>query len=302
MTIRQYAYQHVGPSVDYPWEILSPRGLSWVIFAHEDCRRCAYQRVGPSADCRVILAHEDCRRCAYQRVGPSVDCRVILAHDDYPSMRISTRWPFRGLSVGDIKPTRTVPTRTVVGDFRLRGLSWVIFAHEDCRRCAYQRVGPSVDCRVILAHEDCPSMRISTRWPFRGLSVGDFSPRGLSWVILRLRGLSWVILAHEDCRRCAYQRVGPSVDCRVILAHEDCPSMRISTRWPFRGLSVGDFSPRGLSWVILRLRGLSVGDFSPRGLSSMRISTRWPFRGLSVGDFSPRRMSWVIFAYEDCRG
>ncbi|KAL0745789.1 hypothetical protein Bca101_101691 [Brassica carinata] len=344
---RRCAYQRVGPSVDcrvilahddYPSVCISTRwpfrGLSvgdikptrTVVgdFRHEDCRRCAYQRVGPSADCRVIFAHEDCRRCAYQHVGPSVDCRVILAHDDYPSMRISTRWPFRGLSVGDIKPTRTV-----VGDFRhedcrrcayqrvgpsvdypprglswvilrLRGLSWVIFAHEDCRRCAYQRVGPSVDCRVILAHEDCPSMRISTRWPFRGLSVGDFSPRGLSWVILRLRGLSWVILAHEDCRRCAYQRVGPSVDCRVILAHEDCPSMRISTRWPFRGLSVGDFSPRGLSWVILRLRGLSVGDFRPRGLSSMRISTRWPFRGLSVGDFSPRRMSWVIFAYEDC--
>ncbi|KAL0745573.1 hypothetical protein Bca101_101937 [Brassica carinata] len=339
---RRCAYQRVGPSVDcrvilahddYPSVCISTRwpfrGLSvgdikptrTVVgdFRHEDCRRCAYQRVGPSADCRVIFAHEDCRRCAYQRVGPSVDCRVILAHDDYPSMRISTRWPFRGLSVGDIKPTRTV-----VGDF----------SHEDCRRCAYQRVGPSVDypwptrtvvgdftpTRTVvgdfrprglssmristrwpfrgLSGDFSPrglsSMRISTRWPFRGLSVGDFSPRGLSWVILRLRGLSWVILAHEDCRRCAYQRVGPSVDCRVILAHEDCPSMRISTRWPFRGLSVGDFSPRGLSWVILRLRGLSVGDFSPRGLSSMRISTRWPFRGLSVGDFSPRRMSWVI--------
>ncbi|KAL0642092.1 hypothetical protein Bca4012_103191 [Brassica carinata] len=108
--------------------------------------------------------------------------------------------------------------------------------------------------------------------------------------------------------------------------------MRISTRWPFRGLSVGDFSPRRMSWVILRLRGLSVGDFSPRGLSSMRITTRSPFRGLS-GAFSPRGQYisthidalalpwtprglsvdeqlctdgksawtvWVIFAHEDC--
>ncbi|KAL0642250.1 hypothetical protein Bca4012_103103 [Brassica carinata] len=119
-------------------------------------------------------------------------------------MRISTRWPFRGLS-GDFSPrglyisthinalALSVDYPTVVGDF----------GHEDCRRCAYQRVDPSVDCRVILAHEDW-SMRISTRWPFRGLSVGDIKPTRTVVGDFSPRGLS---------------------------------SVHISTRWPFRGLS-----------------------------------------------------------------
>ncbi|KAL0642087.1 hypothetical protein Bca4012_103032 [Brassica carinata] len=211
--------------VDYPWVILAQEDCPWVIFATRT----------------VVSTHINALALPWT-------IRVILAHDDCPSMRISTRWPFRGLS-GDFSPRGQYisthintlalsvdypwPTRTVVGDFSLEDCPWVIFAHEDCRRCAYQHVGPSVDCRVIFAHDDYPSVCISTRWPFRGLSVGVNSPRGLSVGDFR----------HEDCRRCAYQHVGPSADCRVIFAHEDCPSMRISTRWPFRGLS-GDFSPR----------------------------------------------------------
>ncbi|KAL0640931.1 hypothetical protein Bca4012_103513 [Brassica carinata] len=110
---------------------------------------------------------------------------LLVGTEDPRGLYISTHINALALSVD--YPWVILAPRTVVGDFGL----------EDCRRCAYQRVDPSVDCRVILAHEDCPSMRISTRWPFRGLSVGDFSPRGLSWVILLssyrgrgLRGLS----------------------------------------------------------------------------------------------------------------
>ncbi|KAL0642094.1 hypothetical protein Bca4012_103193 [Brassica carinata] len=167
--VRRCAYQHVGPSVDYPWVILSPRGLSWVIFATRT----------------VVSTHINTLALPWT-------IRVILAHDDCPSMRISTRWPFRGLS-GDFSP-RGQYISTHINALALsvdypwpRGLSVGDFAHEDCRRCAYQHVGPSVDCRVILAHDDYPSVCISTRWPFRGLSVGDISPRGLSWVIFATR-------------------------------------------------------------------------------------------------------------------
>ncbi|KAL0744971.1 hypothetical protein Bca101_100916 [Brassica carinata] len=155
-------------------------------------------------------------------------------------MRISARWPFRGLSVGDFSPRGLswviFATRTVVGDFRPRGLS---------------------------------SMRISTRWPFRGLSgdfcprgedirlsVGDFSPRGLSSVRIStrwpFRGLSGAIKPTRTVRRCAYQHVGPSVDCRVIFSPR---GQYISTHINRVGPSV-DYP-----WVIFASRGLSVGDF-----------------------------------------
>ncbi|KAL0642090.1 hypothetical protein Bca4012_103189 [Brassica carinata] len=176
MTIRRCAYQRVGPSVDYPWEILAHEDCPWVIFATRTVRRCAYQprwpfrglsvgdfsprlSVGDFSSCRVVDGHINAFRLS-RTVVDAQDCWPFRGlSGDFPrglsSMRISTLalpWTVRGTVVGDFTPTRTVRV-----DFRPRGLS---------------------------------SMRISTRWPFRGLSVGDFSPRGLSWVIF----------AYEDCR------------------------------------------------------------------------------------------------------
>ncbi|KAL0744972.1 hypothetical protein Bca101_100917 [Brassica carinata] len=276
----------------------------------------------------------------HHRAAPST--RTLPTPIRTPTLMVGTEsaYPY-------IDKTLFSPTRTVVGDFRLRGLSWVILAHEDCRRCAYQHVDPSVDCRVILDQEDCPSVRISSLSPF---------PCTIAWVIFAHEDCPWVIFAHEDCRRCAYQHVGPSMDCRVIfaherghrcayqhvapsvdypwviLAHEDCRRCAYQHVGPYRGLS-GDFSPRGqyithedcrrcayqhvgpsvdYPWVIFATRTV-VGDFrhedcpwviSPTTtVVDAHINTLalpWTV-GTVVGDFCPRGLSWVIFAHEDCR-
>ncbi|KAL0745785.1 hypothetical protein Bca101_101687 [Brassica carinata] len=200
MTIRQYAYQHAGPSrglsagdirhEDCPRGDFCPRGLSvsthistlalpvdclWTNFRHEDCPW-------------VILAYEDCPPDAYQ-------------HEDCPPVRISARWPFPW---------------TIRGDFR----------HEDCPSVRISARWPfpwtirGTHISTLALPVDCP---------------GDFCPRGLSvsthistlalpvdclWTNFRHEDCPWVILAYEDCPPDAYQ-------------HEDCPSVRISARWPF---------------------------------------------------------------------
>uniref|UniRef100_A0A0D2ZQ23 Uncharacterized protein n=1 Tax=Brassica oleracea var. oleracea TaxID=109376 RepID=A0A0D2ZQ23_BRAOL len=279
---------------DCPWVIFATTWVifttTWVIFAHEDCPWVIFATTWVIFTTTwVIFAHEDCpwvifatrtvRQYTYQHVGP-----------------------VRGLSVGDFRP-RGLSVSTHIstlahpvdcpGDFRPRGLSvsthistlalpvdypWVIFAHEDCPW-------------VIFAHEDCPSVRISARWPFpwtirgtvrqyayqhvgpsRGLSVGDFRPRGLS------------VSTHIST-------LALPVDYPwVIFAHEDCPSVRISARWPFPWTIRGTVRQYAYQHVGPS-RGLSVGDFRPRGLSvSTHIST------LAL----PVDYPWVIFAHEDC--
>ncbi|KAL0745377.1 hypothetical protein Bca101_102127 [Brassica carinata] len=203
-TVRQYTYQHVGPSRglsgivrQYAYQHGGPsRGLSAGDIRHEDCprvifatrtvRQYTYQHAGPSRGLSgqyisthistlalsvdypwVLFAHEDCPWVIFAHE----DCPwVIFAHEDCPSVRISARWPIpwtvRVIFAHDDYPTLALPV-----DY-----TWDIFAHEDCPR-------------VIFAHEDCPSVRISARWPFPRLS-GDFR-------------------------------------------HEDCPPVRISARWPF---------------------------------------------------------------------
>ncbi|KAL0642258.1 hypothetical protein Bca4012_103111 [Brassica carinata] len=92
-------------------------------------------------------------------------------------MRISTRWPFRGLSVGDFSPTKNV-----VGDFRLRGLSVGDFSHEDCPSMRITHVHPSVDCPGAFRPR---GQYIRTHIGTLALPVdcsGDFRPRGLSSV------------------------------------------------------------------------------------------------------------------------
>ncbi|KAL0744725.1 hypothetical protein Bca101_101214 [Brassica carinata] len=332
MTIRQYAYQHVGPSRGLSVGDIRPRGLSvgdfrprglsvsthistlalpvdypWVIFAHEDCPWVifAYE------DCPwVIFAHEDCPSVRISARWPFPwTVRVIFAHEDCPSVRISARWPFPWTIRGDCRPRGRS-----VGDFRTRGLSVGDFRQRG--RSVFTLLS------TLALPGDCP---------------GDFRPRGLS-VSTHISTLAlpvdypWVIFAHEDCPWVifAYE------DCPwVIFAHEDCPSHV----GPSRGLSVGDFRPRRMSVGDFRLRGLSVGDFRPRGLSvsthnstftlpvdcpgafrprGQYISTHIGTLALPVdcsGDFRPRGLSvsrqlctdgkstwtvWVIFAHEDC--
>ena len=100
---------------------------TWVIFAHEDCPW-------------VIFATRTVRQYTYQHVGPS-----------------------RGLSVGDFRPRGLS-----VGDFRLRGLSVGDFRPRGLSVSTHiSTLALPVDCPwVIFAHEDCPLVRISARWPF----------------------------------------------------------------------------------------------------------------------------------------
>ncbi|KAL0641014.1 hypothetical protein Bca4012_102936 [Brassica carinata] len=76
-------------------------------------------------------------------------------------------------------------------------------------------------------------MRISTRWPFRGLSVGDFSPRRMSWVIFAYEDCPWVILATRTVVDAHNNTFTLPWTVRVLFAHEDSTSVHISARWPF---------------------------------------------------------------------
>ncbi|KAL0642078.1 hypothetical protein Bca4012_102881 [Brassica carinata] len=271
MTIRQYAYQHAGPSRGLSVEIFATRTVRgdfrhedcpparisarwpfpWTIrgdFRHEDCPR----------DCpRVIFATRTVRQDAYQHAGPSRGLSGDFRHEDCPPVRISARWPFPW---------------TIRGDFRHEDCPRVIFAtwtiRGTDRQYEYQHGGPS-----------------------RGISLGHFRPRGLSVGDFRPRGLSVVIFATRTVRQYAYQHAGPSrglsavifghdecpwvifayEDCPwVIFAHEDCPSVRITARSPF-------------PWTVRVL-------FAHEDSTSVHISARWPF------PWTVR----VIFAHEDC--
>ncbi|KAL0641081.1 hypothetical protein Bca4012_102682 [Brassica carinata] len=340
--VRQYAYQHAGPS----------RGLSAGDIRHEDCprvifatrtvRQYTYQHAGPSRglsglsvgdfrheDCpRVIFATRTVRQHAYQHAGPSRGLSGDFRHDDYPPVCISARWPF---------------PRTIRGRYSPRGLSAGDFRHEDC-----------------------PPARISARWPFP-LTVRThistlalpvdypwrYSPRGLSAVIFATRtvrqyayqhagpsrGLSAVIFAtrtvrvgdfrHEDCprvifatrtvRQDAYQHAGPSRGLSGDFRHEDCPPVRISARWPFPWTIRGDFRhedcPRDCPRVIFATRTVRQhayqhagpsrglsGDFRHEDCPPVRISARWPFPWTIRGDFRHEDCPRVIFATRTVRG
>ncbi|KAL0745392.1 hypothetical protein Bca101_102110 [Brassica carinata] len=257
MTIRQYAYQHAGPS----------RGLSAGDIRHEDCprvifatrtvRQHAYQHAGPSRDCPVIFATRTVRQYAYQHAGPSRGLSGDFRHDDYPPVRISARWPFpdypwryspRGLSAV-IFATRTVRQHAYQHAGPSRGLSAVIFATRTVRgtvrQDAYQHAGPSRGLSGDFRHEDCPPVRISARWPFPWTIRGDFRHEDCP------RDCPRVIFATRTVRQHAYQHAGPSRGLSGDFRHEDCPPVRISARWPFPWTIRGDF----------RHAGLSAGDF-----------------------------------------
>ncbi|KAL0744721.1 hypothetical protein Bca101_101210 [Brassica carinata] len=125
-TVRQYAYQHVGPS----------RGLSGCFSPTRTVRQYAYQHVGPSRG----LSVGDCRPRG-------------LSGGDFRHETVRAEFRPRGLSVSTHISTLALPVDYPWVIFAHEDCPWVIFAYEDCPW-------------VIFAHEDCPSVRISARSPF----------------------------------------------------------------------------------------------------------------------------------------
>ncbi|KAL0744967.1 hypothetical protein Bca101_100912 [Brassica carinata] len=258
--------------VDYPGVIFAHEDCPWVIFAYEDCPS--------STQISTLALPMDCPSDFCPR-GEDISTHistlplpvdypwVIFAHEDCPSVRISARWPLPW-TVRVIFATRTVhqytyqhagPSRGLsAGDFRHEDCPWVIFATRTVRQYAYQHVDPSRGLSGTVRQYAYQHVG-----PSRGLSVGDFRPRGLSVGDFRPRGLS--VGDFRPRRLSAKTHISTlalPVDCPVIFAHEERTSPHAG---PSRGLSVGDFRPRGLSVGDFRPRGLSVGDFRPRGLS-----------------------------------
>ncbi|KAL0641057.1 hypothetical protein Bca4012_102761 [Brassica carinata] len=237
MTIRQYAYQHAGPSRGLSVEIFATRTVRGD-FRHEDCPPVRISARWPFPwTIRGDFRHEDCprvifatrtvrgtvRQDAYQHAGPSRGLSGDFRHEDCPPVRISARWPFPW---------------TIRGDFRHedcpRDCPRVIFATRTVRQHAYQHAGPSRGLSGDFRHEDCPPVRISARWPFPWTIRGDFRHEDCPWVIFATRTV------------------------RGDFRHEDCPPVRISARWPFPWTIRGDFRheecPWDCPWVIFATR------------------------------------------------
>ncbi|KAL0642169.1 hypothetical protein Bca4012_102616 [Brassica carinata] len=306
MTIRQYAYQHAGPSRGLSVGVIRHEDCPWVIFATRTVRQYAYQHAGPSRDCPVIFATRTVRQYAYQHAGPSRGLSGDFRHDDYPPVRISARWPFPWTIRGDIRhedcpwvifATRTVRQHAYQHAGPSRGLSAVIFAtrtvrlsagdfrHEDCPPDAYQHAGPSRGLSGDFRHEDCPPVRISARWPFPWTIRGDFRHEDCPW------DCPWVIFATRTVRQHAYQHAGPSRGLSGDFRHEDCPPVRISARWPFPWTIRGDFRHEDCPWVIFATRTVR-GDFRHEDCPPARISARWPFPWTIRGDFRHEECPW----------
>ncbi|KAL0641055.1 hypothetical protein Bca4012_102759 [Brassica carinata] len=168
-------------------------------------------------------------------------------------------------------------------------------AYVTVRQHAYQHADPSRGLSGDFRHEDCPSVRISARWPFPWtIRGGDIRHEDCPRVIFATRtvrqytyqhagpsrglsGLSVGDFRHEDCprvifatrtvRQHAYQHAGPSRGLSGDFRHDDYPPVCISARWPFPRTIRGRYSPRGLS----------AGDFRHEDCPPVRISARWPF-------------------------
>ncbi|KAL0642183.1 hypothetical protein Bca4012_102667 [Brassica carinata] len=176
-TVRQHAYQHAGPS----------RGLSGD-FRHEDCPPVRISARWPFPwTIRGDFRHEDCPWVIFATRTVRGDFR----HEDCPPVRISARWPFPRtirLSAKTHNSTLTLPvdcpvlfaTRTVHQyTYRHAGPSRGLFGdfrHEDCPPRQPCTDGKSTwTVWVIFAHEDCPLVHISARWPFPRTVFGQLT-------------------------------------------------------------------------------------------------------------------------------
>ncbi|KAL0640923.1 hypothetical protein Bca4012_103725 [Brassica carinata] len=224
MTIRQYAYQHAGPSRGLSAGDIRHEDCPWVIFATRTVRQYAYQHAGPSRDCPVIFATRTVRQHAYQHAGPSRGLSGDFRHDDYPPVRISARWPFPWTIRGDIR-------------------------HEDCPRTVRQThistLALPVDCPVIFATRTVRQHAYHHPGAPRGPTVGDFRPRGLSVGDYRQRGLS----VRDSITRGLSVRTHIStlalpVDCPVIFATRTVRQHAYQHAGPSRGLSAVIFATR----------------------------------------------------------
>ncbi|KAL0745379.1 hypothetical protein Bca101_102129 [Brassica carinata] len=295
MTIRQYAYQHVGPSRGLSVGDIRPRGLSVSTHISTLALPVDYPARWPFPwTVRVIFATRTDISTHISTLALPADCPGDFRHDDYPPACISARWPFprtirRYFATGDFHPglsasthisTLALPadcpvifaTRTVRHAYQHWSDCPVIFATMTIRQYAYQHAGlpGDIDCPGDFRHEDCPPVRISARWPFPWTIRVIFATQDCP------RDCPWVIFATTTVRQDAYQHAGPSRGLSGDFRHEDCPPVRISARWPFPWTIRGDFRHEDCPRVIFATRTVR-GDFRHEDRPPARISARWPF-------------------------